>query len=148
MRFFVKTERGDVLGPLKGPDVAALAAAGKITPYCLIQRETGSGTWHLASSIKGLAFGASQDAPRPSPPAREQEPEDPLVMLPDAVLGIPQQDMPIPAHEMPAILPSSDLSDLPTTQVARPSAPPPPPPPHRVWRGRSGRDGSAAFSWR
>jgi hypothetical protein len=62
MRFLIKSEDGKTIGPVSARELAALAATGEITPRCMVQREAGSGTWHLASKVKGLAFPAIADA--------------------------------------------------------------------------------------
>lgn len=75
-RFMVRSPSGEVSGPHSSGDLVRLAAAGTLTPACVIQQEGGS-TWHPASQVKGLRFGAGQvggsaapsmapSAPRPS----------------------------------------------------------------------------------
>ena len=106
--YLVRTPTGQVLGPMRGSELAAAAKIGTITPECLVQRSNGSGTWHPAGSIRGLVFGVAIPAMAPAAAAWSEAPSSPpsLSMVP----APPSAPQPVPP---------------PAPQPAMPPAPPP-----------------------
>lgn len=70
-QFNVRNSAGAIEGPCTAEQLRQMAADGRITAETAVQRVGGSGTWHRAASIRGLAFAAPPTvAPEgvPTPP--------------------------------------------------------------------------------
>lgn len=106
IRFLVRSESGEVSGPITAQELAQMALSGAIRPSCMIQREQGT-SWHPAGKVKGLVFPVAEAALEidTSPTPRSPSLNSPRRVPP-----------PIPQHTeavAPALAASPDSSAIP-----------------------------------